>query len=140
MAASQGGIGKNSKVEVETTLGAGDWFKLGEVGDIPLPDETVDDVDITHQDSPDDAYEFVPGLTQYGEMQLPLNWIPGNPTETYYHTWKAARERRTVRITAPNGQAYAGLMYPRTLSRVLPLKDKMAATMTFKSGGPFLPL
>lgn len=138
MAASEGGIGFGSTVEVETSTGV--WFELGEVGDIPFPDESVDEVDLTHQKSPGGAYEEGPGLVKYGEMQLPLNWVPGNPTETYILTWRGLRQRRNVRITAPNGKAYMGLMFPKALSRVLPVKEKMAATVTLKAAGAFSPI
>lgn len=130
---SDGMIGFGTTIEVETTPGV--WFKLGFVNDVNPPDDSTDDVDVTHMESPGRRRQYIAGLIDGGEGSFGVNWIPGNPTDEYVRAWRATGENRDLRLTYPNNVTETFPTYPKGWSKAVPLDDKMTATLTVKMAG-----
>lgn len=135
MAESQAMIGYGSKLEVEDAAGSGNFIELAEITSVTAPNEQTDDVDVTHMQSPGSTREFIQGLTDGGECEFELNWIPGSATDEFIKTWRQSRERRTARIVYPNAETDTFLSYVKGYARMAPLEDKLAATLTLKVAG-----
>ena len=58
----------------------GTYTTIAEVKDISGPDTTVDIVDVTNQDSPDNFEEIIPTLKRGGTTSFDVNFVPTDPT------------------------------------------------------------
>lgn len=130
-------IGYGSKIEI----GRGatpTWTTLARVKDIPFPESTVDEIDVTSMDSPNATKEFIPGLVDNGEMSFELDWIPESPTHVLLKSLKNSRELVQIRITVPNEltpaepyiETYAG--WCKGYARTSAVQSQMTATATFR--------
>jgi hypothetical protein len=69
--ASNGNTGFGLKLYYGTTAGtAGTAF--AQIQDVSGPTESVNDVELTNNDSPDSCEEYIPGLTNGGEVSFDL--------------------------------------------------------------------
>ncbi|WP_340109460.1 phage tail tube protein [Pikeienuella sp. HZG-20] len=134
---ADGQIGYGFKVRV----GVGEapaWTALQLVGDIDMPDEQVDEIDVTHQDSPGRRRQFIAGLIDGGEVSIPMNYIPGNATDTVLLAIKASGEEVQLELTLPpttaggTGQTETYAAFLKSYARSAPIADKMTATATFR--------
>lgn len=74
MAASNGLSGFGVTIST-ATASTGSWTQLAvEIQDCSGPDITVDDIELTHTESPNGYKEFTPGLGDGGNSQLTLNY------------------------------------------------------------------
>lgn len=105
MTTTQAIIGYGSTIEVETSAGSGVYTKLGEVTSITPPNEKVDQIDVTHMESPNRTREFIQGLIDPGEMSLDINYVPGGSTDDFIIAWRLAGESRSVKLTFPSSAA-----------------------------------
>ncbi|MDZ4373560.1 MAG: phage tail tube protein [Phenylobacterium sp.] len=94
--------GYGAAFEVETTLNANDWVRLGHVKGMTRPDEETEQGDATHMESEDGYREFISLLTDGGSVSVTLNYLPGGDTDDYVRGWRAARARRRCRMIYPN--------------------------------------
>lgn len=109
------------------------WTELAFVQDIEMPDEQTDDVEVTHMKSPGRRKQFISGLTDGGEVSIPMNLIPGSPTDVLLKSIKASGEEVIVELTPGEDgtpEKYAG--YCKGYGRTAPVNDKMTATAVFK--------
>ncbi|WP_304615841.1 phage tail tube protein [Paracoccus sp. (in: a-proteobacteria)] len=129
---SDGKIGYGSRVRIG--VGATPtWTELAFVGDIEMPNEQVDEVEVTHMKSPGRRKQFIAGLVDGGEVGVPMNYIPGSATDTLLIGLKASGEIVQVEITLTadgTPETYAGFL--KSYSRTAPVGDKMMATATFR--------
>lgn len=125
-------IGHGSKIEVETAAASGFWFELGEVKGAQKPNPQVAQINATHMGSPDGAEEQVPGLKNYGEMPIPINWVPGNPTDDFVEAWN---DKRQMRVTTPNGITYTFPAFKLGYSGSMPVGELMEGEVTVKVAG-----
>lgn len=65
-------------LQVEET---GVYTTIAEVKDITGPDISVDVVDVTNQDSPDNFEEIMPTLKKGGTTSFDVNFLPTNATQ-----------------------------------------------------------
>jgi hypothetical protein len=135
MADSGAMIGYHSRIEFETAAGTDAFVDLAEVTDITPPADSVDVVDVTHGASPDSTREAIPGLTDPGEISLEMNFIPGANGDAYIRAWRAARDRRKVRITFPNDIIWTFTAFVTGYTPATPNEDKLTATLTCKVSG-----
>jgi hypothetical protein len=101
MAASAAKIAYGTTLQVETAAGTGVYTALAEIRSVNKPNASVDDVEVTHMTSPGLAKEFIAGLTDYGTLDLDLNWIPSSATDLFIEAWRADGSTRSVKITYP---------------------------------------
>lgn len=124
------GYGSTVRVGVGATP---TWTTLDLVGDIELPDEQVDEVEVTHQKSPGRRKQFIAGLTDGGSVGVPINYIPGNATDVLLKTLRASREQVLLEITpSEDGSPETYSAYLSGYSRAAPIGAKMTATATFR--------
>ena len=141
MAASQAIIGYGTKFAVETAPGSGSYFELGEVTNVTPPNQSVDQVDVTHMQSTGRYREFIQGLTDPGEMSVEINYVPGGDTELFIAAWRASGATRSSKITYPaTVPAPAGAIdtFPTFVLGFTPttgVADKYAATLNLKVAG-----
>lgn len=127
-----GKIGYGSKVRIG--VGATPvWTELANVGDLEMPDEQVDEIEVTHMQSPGRRKQFIAGLVDGGEIGIPMNYIPGSPTDVLLLGLKSSGANVQIEITLTatgTPEVYAGFL--KGYARTAPVNDKMMATATFR--------
>jgi len=124
------GYGSSVRIGVGATP---TWTVLELIGDLELPDEQVDDVEVTHMKSPGRRKQFIAGLIDGGEVGIPMNYIPGSASDILIRGLKASGEQVLIEFTITEDgdpETYSG--YCKGYSRTAPIGDKMTATATFK--------
>lgn len=136
--ATNGQIAIGDYLEVETYKGSGDFQRIGEVTNLPPPSISADSQEYTHMES-GGWKEFGPGLNDAGDMQLELNRIPGDVTDTFIFAWLNARESRATRLTTGGGKRMAFATFPTSFSGTGQVGEKRTASLSLKvSGQPLL--
>ncbi len=115
---------------------------VAEVGDLPFPTLDYSEEEVTHQESPNDAEESIPTLQVGTTLQVPVNWLPQNPT--HLALLAAYKTRTTVnwQFMFPDAAVttWPFSAWVKTISGNAPLKGKLAGSITLKiSGGVSLP-
>lgn len=128
-----GMIGYGTTVEVNTT--GTTWFKIGLLASATPPNETVDQVDVTHMESPDRTRQFIAGLRDLGDVTLSINYVPGNLTDEYVLEWRSSGETRPVRITYPTDVIDTFPAFPTGYTPTLAAADKASADLKLKVAG-----
>lgn len=131
---ADGMIGYGSTVRI----GRGDtpvWTELALVGDIDMPEDSVDDVEVTHMKSPGRRKQFIAGLIDTGSVSIPMNYIPNSPSDVLLRELQGTGEQVLVGITLTNSpdaeeEVFSG--YLSGYARTAPVSDKMTATVTFR--------
>lgn len=140
MTASAAMIGYGTTVHVETSAGSGTYTKLGEVTSVTPPNESVDEVEVTHMESPNRYKEYVQGLIDPGDISVEINYIPGDATDDFIVAWRTSGETRNMKFTYPNA---AGVTFPAFVKGYQPSiggpSGKMSATLTCKVAGEVTP-
>lgn len=109
---------------------------LGEVFDIELAADEVEEVDVTHYGSPNRTREFIAGMINTGEATFSINWIPGNATDVYLRDLLVSGETRNHRVVFPG--SIATVVFPGFIkgrSPALPVDDKLTCQFTVKRSG-----
>ena len=135
MAETQASIGYGTVFDISRDNEA-TWITVGEVYDITPPNDTVDEVDATHMQSPNRTREFIPGLIDPGEASFEQNFVPGSPSDLLIAEIKTAGERVRCRITFPNGVTWKFSGWVSGYEPAVPTDDKMTATVTWRVTGP----
>lgn len=102
MAASDAIVGFGATIS-SSVLDAGSYTQLAvESTKIPLPQVTVDDIEVTHMESPGAFKEYLAGLQDGGEITVSCNY-----TRAGYQAVSALnRTVRDYRITLSNGDYF----------------------------------
>lgn len=136
MAASEAVIGYGTIIEVENAAGSGVFVELGEVTSITPPNDAVDQIEVTHMQSPNRTKEFIAGLSDPGEMSVEINHIPGSDTDEFVIAWRTSGEKRSTRIVYPNsGPTDTFPTFVLGYSPTLAVADKLSATLNLKVAG-----
>jgi hypothetical protein len=83
--------------------------------------------------SPNGRKQFIPGMTDSGEVSVPLNYVPGNATDVLLQSLRASREEVLIEFTIGEDgtpETYSGFL--KGYSRTAPVNDKATATVTFR--------
>lgn len=120
---------------ISTTTGGSTYTTLGEVTDITLPSDEVDEVDVTHYGSPDRTREYIAGLIDTGEAGFTINWIPGNATDLLLRGLRISGATRNHKITFPNGTSVVYPGFIKGYEPSAPIDDKLSAQFTVKKAG-----
>lgn len=139
MAASEAMIGYGSKFYIESAASVGTvtptYVSLAEVYNITPPNQQVDDVDVTHNESPNRTREFIAGLIDPGECSFEMNFIPGSDSDDRISELKTAGTRLRCRIEFPNAVTWDFLGSVKGYEISSSTEDKMTATVTIRVSG-----
>lgn len=120
---------------VEDAAGSDVFVEMGEVTEVTPPDESTEQIDVTHMKSPGRTREFAQGMIDAGQGSFGINWIPGNPTDVFLRAWRASGETRACRIDYPNDTRDTFPAFITGVSKTMPVADKLAATINLKIAG-----
>lgn len=122
-----------------TTITPGTTYEtLANVTSIKGPDRKRETIDVTAHDSPEQWKEFIGGLKDGGEVQLDINYDPGELTHDLDDDFDDT-DPRNYRVVILPGTAdehtwqLKGIM--TELGDEFPYDDKMARSMTIKVTG-----
>lgn len=135
MAASNALLAIGITFEVETATDSGVFFQFEELTNVVPPQSTVEQIDVTHMESPGRYREFIPGYADGGEMTIEMNYIPGSDTDDFILAWQIAGEVRSTRITYPALQTDTTPATVQGYAPTMSVGEKMAATLTLKVAG-----
>lgn len=112
--------------------------KIAELIEIGLPNPQVDEVEATHFESPDRTKEYIPGLTDNGEITFGINYVAGSPTDALITEAIAAGEVRDMEVVIPAGTstqtfAFSGMV--KGYEKNVPINDRQTATITVRVNG-----
>lgn len=134
MPETQASIGYGSYFHISEDSGS-TWTEIAEVFDITPPNDTVDEIDATHMQSPNRTREFIPGLIDPGEASFEMNFVPGSTSDLKISALKVAGTRVKCRITFPNSVTWVFTGWVSGYEPAVPTDDKMTATVTWRVSG-----
>jgi hypothetical protein len=115
------------------------YIDMGEIFNITPPSSDVEQVDVTHNQSPDRRREFIDGLIGPGEVSFDMNYIPGSVSDLLLNeildTPVGEVRKRTCRIIYPNSVIHQFEANLRGYEPSVPTDDKMTATVTWQVTG-----
>ena len=115
------------------------FVSLGEVFNITPPSAQIDQIDVTHMQSPGRRREFISGLIDGGECSFEMNYIPGSTGDEELNEILelavGVSRRRSCRIRYPNGVTHTFDAELQSYEPTVPTDDRMTATVTFKVTG-----
>jgi predicted secreted protein len=115
-----------------TTLSGATTGSIGQILSVGLPDQSVDDLDVTTMASTNKWREFIPGLKDAGSMTLQLLYEKAN-YNTVQGALGAAPEEWT--ITLPDGSTFVCSGYIKSSGGDSPHEDKITQSVTLKLSG-----
>lgn len=128
-------LGYGITYQISTTTGGSIYTTLGEVTDIELPSDEVEEVDVTHYGSPERTREFIAGLINTGEASFTVNWVPGSSTDTLLRGLRLSGDVRNHKITFPNATSVVYPAFIKGYAPSAPIDDKLSAQYTVKKAG-----
>jgi hypothetical protein len=132
---SNADIGYDTRFAIEDAVGSGVYVELLEVFEVTPPEISVDQVEVTHFQSPGRAKEFVPALSDNGTAQAQMNYLPNSVTDQRLRALQGNGQVLSMRITFPNGAAVTFPASVESYSQSIPVGDRMTATAGFKVSG-----
>lgn len=136
---SEAMIGYGSRFLIESDDSPSMFYDLGEVYNITPPSASVDQIDVTHMQSPNRRREFIRGLIDGGECSFEMNYVPGSDGDIRLNeildTPADQSAAKNCRIITPNNYVYTFLAELTGYEPAMPTDDKITATVTFKVSG-----
>jgi predicted secreted protein len=143
MPASNGLLGYGSVFEIVSDTSPDVFVALAEVKSITPPSIDVDQVEVTHMQSPNRYREFISGLLDGGEASFEMNFVPGSTSDDrlfeLLNLGTGVSRRRACRISYPNGVTWAFDAEVTGYEPDVPFDDVMTATVTLKVSGTITP-
>jgi hypothetical protein len=128
-------IGYNTRFAIEDAPGSGVFVELAEVYSVTPPENTIDQVEATHMQSPNRSKEYIAALGDNGTAQAEMNYVPNSATDVRLEGLRAAGTTLAMRITYPNGVTVTFSGFVATYAKAIPVNDRMTATAGFKVSG-----
>lgn len=132
-------LGYGSVFQVQAENSPDNFVDMAEVISITPPTFKLDQIDVTHMQSPNRNREFIGGLNDPGECSFDINFIPGNATDDrlfeLLNLPTGTLRTRACRISFPNGVTWSFSAELTGYEPTVPVDDKMTATVTFKVTG-----
>jgi len=132
-------LGYGSVFEVQTENSPDSFVAMAEVISIKPPSFKLDQIDVTHMQSPARNREFISGLNDPGECSFDMNFIPGAQSDDrifeLMNLPTGASRARICRCSFPNGTTWTFNAEVVGYEPTVPVDDKMTATVTFKVSG-----
>lgn len=136
----------------QAVLGYGTRFLIAPDPDLPESYSEIDEItkivcpaiqaaviDATHMASPRRFREFISGMIDLGECSIDMNYVPSSATDDLILSI-LYQQSRQCKVVFPNtGDAIVEMRFYATVKSyepVVPMDDKMSATLTMKVGGP----
>lgn len=109
------------------------WTKLAHVTGVTMPEDEIDEIEVTHMESPGRRKQFIAGLIDSGEMTVAMNYLPGSATDTLLRSLKASGANVLVEVTLPDADpdTFSGYLSGYSPGEVTP-GEKMSAEATFR--------
>jgi len=102
MAASQARIGWGGKLFLSTDNTEANLVQLAEVRSCGFPQDTTDEIEVTHLLSDNRRKEYIQGLIDGGEFPATFNYDPGSATDLALTDAKSTGTTRKVRVEVPD--------------------------------------
>lgn len=119
---------------------SGTYETVAEVKDITGPETSVDVVDVTNQDSPDNFEEIIPTLKRGGTTSFDVNFLPANATQdstTGLLSFLNARSLEDWQIVLPGtGLSVQFSGYVVKWGPKFPVANVATASMDIRVSGP----
>jgi hypothetical protein len=132
-------LGYGSVFQIQNESSPDVYVDVAEVISITPPSFSLDQIDVTHMQSPNRNREFISGLNDPGECSFDMNFIPGNSADDRMFELLAlptgASRARNCRVSYPNGVTWSFSAELTGYEPTVPVDDKMTATATFKVSG-----
>lgn len=121
-------------------LNGGSYVTVAEVKDINGPETSVDVVDVTNQDSPDNFEEIIPTLKRGGTTSFDVNFVPTDATQdstTGLLSFLNARSKESWQIVVPGtGKSVQFQGYVVKWGPKFPVANVATASMDIRVSGP----
>lgn len=130
MAASGGISGFGATLTVATASG-GAYSAFAEIVSISGPNITVDDIELTHMESPSTAKEFTPGLLEAGELSITCNYVKTQATGVY----ALVQTSKWYKIAFADTANWISAGYVKGLSQEISNNDKIQTTLNIRFSG-----
>lgn len=114
-----------------TTLSGSVSGTIAEIRSIGLPDQKVDDIDVTTMASPDKYKQFIAGLIDAGVITMQLLYTKA----VYLQVQNALGTSQTWTITLPDGSTFVGNGYINAQGGESPHDEKISQTVGLKLSG-----
>jgi hypothetical protein len=115
------------------------YVDVSEVTSIKPPSAKLDQIDVTHMQSPGRRREFITGLIDSGEASFEMNFIPGSASDQRLNSLLTLpvgiSRRRSCRISFPNGVTWTFDAELTGYDPAIPFDGKMTAAVKFKVTG-----
>ena len=128
-------IGYNTRFAIEDAPGSGVFVELAEVYSVTPPENTIDQVEVTHFQSANRSKEYIAALGDNGTAQAEMNYVPNSATDVRLEGLRTAGTTLAMRITYPNGVTVTFSGFVATYAKAIPVNDRMTATAGFKVSG-----
>lgn len=132
---SNASIGYNTRFAIEDAPGSGVFVELAEVYSATPPEVSIDQVEVTHFQSPGRSKEYIPALSDNGTAQAEMNFVPNSATDQRLESLKADGTVLAMRITYPNLVTVTFQAFVVSYSKGVPVEDRMTATAGFRVTG-----
>lgn len=132
---SDANIGYNTRFAIEDAEGSGVYVELQEIFEVTPPEFTIDQIEVTHNQSPNRAKEFIPALSDSGTAQAQMNYLPNSVTDQRIRELQVSGEVLSMRITYPNSATITFPASVESYTQSIPVNDRMTATVAFKVAG-----
>jgi len=134
MAASEASLGYGSTFNI-TDPATSTMVEIAEVFNITPPNFQADDVDVTHNTSPNRTREIIAGLKNPGDCSFEMNFIPGSVSDVLIRSLLVSGTQVNCEIIFPNAQTWDFLAAVKGYEIAMPTDDKMTATVSMQVSG-----
>jgi hypothetical protein len=109
-------IGWGGKLYLSTNNTEAGLVQLQEVRSCGFPQDTTDEVEVTHLLSPNRRKEYIQGLIDGGEFNATFNYDPGSATDLALTNAKELGTVRKVRVEVPDESGTGSIDWNFTFS------------------------
>ncbi len=113
-----------------------DFGELAEVVSIGGPNQTSEEIDVTHLRSMSGYREFIQSFKDSGELPLECNYVPGSLSQAAILAEFDTGTIKTRRIFYPDGATDTFSAYVKGITRGAVVGNKIPMNITFRLVGP----
>jgi len=140
VAASNARLGFGSVFEIVDDNSPDLFVAMAEIKSVKPPSAKVDQVEVTHMQSPGMYREFISGLIDSGEASFVMNFIPNSASDSRIFALLnlpiGVSRLRAMRCSFPNGTTWSFTGQIVGYEPEVPFDSVMTATVTVKVSGP----